>query len=46
MTKARYFECKNCKQVVQGFITSQTIECCDRPDYKEIPGPEDDDMEE
>jgi len=41
MTMNRYFECKNCGQVVQGFEASRQVECCNHPQYVEIPGPED-----
>jgi len=28
-----YYKCLHCGQVVQGFIASQQIECCEAPDY-------------
>ena len=34
-----YFQCRNCEQVVQGWHASQQIECCERPSYHRIPGP-------
>ena len=40
MNMNRYFECANCGQVVQGFEASRQVDCCDRPDYQEIDGPE------
>jgi len=39
----RYFECKSCGQVVQGFEASRQVECCDHPDYREIDSPDADD---
>jgi len=35
-----YFECYNCGQVVQGFVASQQVECCEIPSYQRIEKPE------
>lgn len=40
MTEAQYFECENCGQVVQGWGASRDIDCCEKPDFVEIYGPE------
>ena len=37
-----YFECVNCGQVVQGFNASRQVDCCERPSYARVPGPEGD----
>lgn len=37
-----YYKCENCGQVVQGFVASQQMECCEHPDYRIIPDPEED----
>lgn len=38
--KTQYYECQNCGQTVQGFNAMQQIDCCDKPDFVEIHGPE------
>lgn len=40
MDEPQYFECENCGQVVQGFNAMEQIDCCERPDFVEICGPE------
>jgi|GEM_PF-3705829 len=41
MTDARYFECQTCSQVVQGWHAAhEWIQCCSRPHYHEVPGPQ------
>ena len=37
-----YFECQNCGQVVQGFVASQMVECCESPRYSRCAGPNED----
>jgi len=37
-----YYKCQNCDQVVQGFVASQQMECCDSPNYVPIPSPDED----
>ena len=36
----KYFECKNCGQVVQGWNASLDISCCANKDMQEIDGPD------
>ena len=31
-----YFECYNCGNIVQGFVASQQVECCQIPSYQRI----------
>ena len=41
MSKERYFECRNCHQVVQGWHAAmEWVDCCDNKDMVEIDGPE------
>ena len=36
---SEYFECYICGQVVQGFVASQQVECCEIPSYQRVEKP-------
>ena len=46
MEKNRYWECQDCRQVVQGWGAMQDIDCCPNKNMLEIPGPEEQEIEE